>query len=89
MSQIAKYGCEVLGGAEISCIIVKGEPQFNSVEVATMLGCKRSHDALFDHAPLKFKNNLSLLLRVSKVCVSQTFDVSELNSACQTVQART
>ena len=57
MTQIVKYACEELSGVEISCIMIKGEPWFNGAEVATLLGYKKPRGAVYDHVPLKFKNN--------------------------------
>ena len=37
MSSIVKYACKALAGAEISCIMIKGEPWFKGVEVATII----------------------------------------------------
>jgi prophage antirepressor-like protein len=64
MSPIVKYACEELGGAEISCMMVKGEPWFCGAEVATVLGYKVPKKAVFDHVPLKFKSKFSFLLTV-------------------------
>ena len=38
MSSIVKYACEELGGAEIECIVVDGEPWFKFLPVAKVLG---------------------------------------------------
>ena len=38
MDSIVKFACEELGGAAIRCLIVKGDPWFCGVEVATVLG---------------------------------------------------
>ncbi len=72
MSQIEKYACEELGGAEISCIVIKGDPWFKGIEVATVLGYARPRDAVYDHVPLKFKNTYQYLLKASRVGVSPT-----------------
>ncbi len=61
MSQIFKYACEELGGAEISCFIIKGEPWFKGVEVATVLGYAKPRNAVYEHVPLKFKNTCQYL----------------------------
>ena len=81
MSQLAKCACEELGGAEISYIIVKGEPWFKGVEVAKVLGYKYASDAVKDHVPLKFKNKLSFLVRTFKLGKNPFWDVSDLNTA--------
>ena len=81
MSQLAKCVCEELGGAEISYIIVKGEPWFKGVEVAKVLGYKYASDAVKDHVPLKFKNKLSFLVRSSNLGKNPILDVSHLNTA--------
>ncbi len=59
MNQIVKYACGELGGAEISCLTVKGEPWFKGIEVAAVSGYARPRDAVYDHVPLKFKNKFS------------------------------
>ncbi len=41
MDSIVKYACEELGGAEISCLMVKGDPWFKGIDVATLLGYKK------------------------------------------------
>ena len=56
MNQIVKYACEALAGAEISCIMIKGEPWFKGIDVAVVLGYARPRDAVYEHVPLKFKN---------------------------------
>jgi prophage antirepressor-like protein len=81
MSQIVKYTCEELDNAEISCLIVNGEPWFNGAEVATLLGYKKPRGAVYDHIPLKYKNKLSFLVRACKVNETRTLELSELNAA--------
>ena len=81
MSQIVKYVCEALAGAEISCIVIKGEPWFKGRDVATVLGYKNIADAIYNNVPLKFKSKLSYLLKASKVRHGQISDVTDLNSA--------
>ena len=46
MSQIVKYACEALDNAEISCFIVKGDPWFKGIEVATVLGYAKPRNAV-------------------------------------------
>ena len=79
MSQIVKYSCDELGGAEISCVIVKGETFFRGHDVAKVLGYKYASDALKDHVPHQFKHKLSYLLRASKDKTPK-IDVSEYNA---------
>jgi prophage antirepressor-like protein len=81
MSQIAKYACDELGGAEISCIVVKGEPWFKGVDVASVLGYSRPSDAVYDHVPLKYKNKLRFLIAASRIGKSPIQDVNELNAS--------
>ena len=81
MSQIVKYACEELSGAEISCLMIKGEPWFNGAEIATLLGYKKPRGAVYDHVPLKFKHKLSFLLKCCTVLEKRTLELSELNSA--------
>ena len=81
MSQIVKHACEELDNAEISCLIVNGEPWFNGAEVATLLGYKKPRGAVYDHIPLKYKNKLSFLVRACKVTETRTLELSELNNA--------
>ena len=81
MSQIVKYMCEEIENAEISCIVVSGEPWFNGAEVASALGYKKPRGAVYDHVPLKNKNKLSFLVNCSKVLKTGTLDVSDLNAS--------
>ena len=81
MSQIVKYMCEEIENAEISCIVVSGEPWFNGAEVASALGYKKPRGAVYDHVPLKNKKKLSFLVNCSKVLKTGTLDVSDLNAS--------
>ena len=81
MSSIVKYVCEELGGAEISCLMVKGEPWFRGIDIAKVLGYKYASDAVKDHVPLKFKNKLSFLVRTSNLGKNPFWTVSDLNTA--------
>ncbi len=67
MSPIVKYACEELGGAEICCLMVKGDPWFKGIEVAKVLGHKNESDAIYRLVPPKFKSKLRFLL--SKLCL--------------------
>ena len=69
---VVQYVCEELENVEISCMVVNGDPWFKGIEVAKVLGYKCPRKALFDHAPLKFKNKLSFLLSQSKVTKTVT-----------------
>ena len=80
MCEIVKYACDELGGAEISCIVVKGEPWFKGIEVASVLGFKFVSDAVKDHVPLKFKNKLSYLLKASRIGKTPNLELSDLNT---------
>ena len=80
MSQIVKYVCEELDNVEMSCIVVNDEPWFKGIEVAALLGYKCPKKALFDHAPLKFKNKLTYLVSQSKVTKTVTLGANELNA---------
>ena len=62
MSQIVKYACEELAGAEISCFMFNGEPYFKGVEAAKISGHQNERNAVYKHAPLKFKNKLSFMI---------------------------
>ena len=81
MSQIVKYTCEELGGAEISCFMIKGEPWFKGVEVATVLGYARPRDAVYEHVPLKFKNTFQFLRCMVGVGKTPTLDANELKTS--------
>ncbi len=81
MSQISKYVCEELSGAEISCLMVKAEPWCRGIEIAKVLGYKYESDAVKDHVPLKFKNTLSFLVRTSNLGKNQFWTVGDLNTA--------
>ena len=81
MSQIAKYTCDELAGAEISCVVIKGDPWFKGIEVATVLGYAKPRKAVYDHVPLKFKNTFQYMLKASKVRPGQISDVTDLNSS--------
>ena len=61
MSQIVKYACEELGGAEVTCVTVDGEQWFKGSEVATVLGYKKPSSAICTHVSVKVK--LTDLLR--------------------------
>jgi prophage antirepressor-like protein len=74
MSPIEKYACEELGGAEISCLTIKGDPWFCGIEVASVLGYARPSDAISDHVPPNFKKKLCILLRSSKIGKSPNLD---------------
>ena len=79
MSQIVKYACEALDNAEISCFIVKGDPWFKGIEVATVLGYARPRDAVYDHIPLKFKNRFQYLRGMVGVGKTPTLDAEYNN----------
>ena len=81
MSQIVKYVCEELENAEISCVMVNGDPWFKGIDVATVLGYARPRDAVYDHVPLKFKNTFQYLLKTFRIGVSPTPYASELNTS--------
>ena len=81
MSSIVKYACKALAGAEISCFMIKGEPWFKGVEVATILGYARPRDAVYEHVPLKFKNTFQFLRGTSSVGKSPTLDPNELKTS--------
>ena len=55
MDSIVKFACEELGGAEISCLMVNGEPWFKGVEVAKALGYKKPSVAIHKHVTHKAK----------------------------------
>jgi prophage antirepressor-like protein len=80
MSPIVKYACEELGGAEISCLMVKGDPWFCGIEVASVLGYARPSEAISDHVPLKFKQKLCILLKSSKIANSAILDGTDVKT---------
>ena len=80
MSQIVKYACEELAGAEISCIMFKGEPWFKGIEVARILGHQNERSAVYKHVPLKFKNKLSFMLSMLSVSPGDTLSTSDLDA---------
>ena len=53
MSQIVKYACAELAGAEVTCVTVDGEQWFRGVEVAKVLGYKKPSGAVYDHVTSK------------------------------------
>ena len=75
MSQIIKYACEELSNAEISCLMVKGEPWFRGIDVATILGYAKPRKAVYDHVPLKH------VLKASGVPETGTLDPNELKTS--------
>ena len=81
MESIVKYACEELGGADISCVLVNGDPCLKGVEVAMLLGYEKPRDATYDHVPLKFKSKLSYLLRTVIVGETPTMTESELSGS--------
>ena len=62
MSSIVKYACDELSGAEISCVIVDGEPWFKAKDVATVLGYSNSRKATADHVDDDDKCMLHILI---------------------------
>ena len=46
MSQIVKYACEELAGAEVTCVTVDGEQWSRGIDVATVLGYKKPRGAV-------------------------------------------
>ena len=81
MSSIVKYACEELAGVEISCFIVKGEPWFKGIEVATVLGYARPRTAVYEQVPLKFKNTFQFLRAMVGVREIRTLDANELKTS--------
>ncbi len=55
VNQFVKYARKELENAETSCLVVKGGPWFQGIEVATLLGYKCPKRALFDHALLSLR----------------------------------
>ncbi len=53
MSQIVKYACAELAGAEVTCVTVDGEQWFKGIEVATVLGYKKPSSAIYKHVTSK------------------------------------
>jgi len=49
MNSIVKYNCNELGNAEISCVLVDGEPWFKAIDVAKILQYKDTDDAVRNH----------------------------------------
>jgi len=49
MSSIVKYACDELSGAEISCVIVDGEPWFKACSITKILKHTNTTKALKDH----------------------------------------
>ena len=76
MSQIVKYVCEELENAEISCVMVNGDPWFKGIDVYA-----RPRDAVYDHVPLKFKNTFQYLAKTSGVGETPTRDANELKTS--------
>ena len=81
MSQIVKYTCEELGDAEISCLVVSGEPWIKGVEVATLLGYERPRTAVRKHVPLKYKNTLGFLVRTLGVSAADMQSARDLQTS--------
>ena len=81
MSQIVKYVCEELANAEISCMVVNGDPGFKGVEIASLLGYKKPRNAVYVHVPLKFKNKLSFLLGTVSVPAAGTLSTMDLDAS--------
>jgi prophage antirepressor-like protein len=85
MDSIVKFACEEIGGAEISCMMVKGEPWFCGVEVATVLGYKKPRQTIWK-MDLKYKSKFGFLLSMVGVSPGETLsmidrDVSWINEA--------
>ncbi len=72
MTQIVKYMCEELDKAEISCVMVNGDPWFKGIDVATVLGYARPRDAVYDHVPLKLRFNIWSKRPASVKCRQET-----------------
>ena len=49
MNSIVKCNCNELGNAEISCVLVDGEPWFKAIDVATVLKYKDTDSAVRHH----------------------------------------
>ena len=80
MSQIVKYACEELAGAEISCFMFNGEPYFKGVEAAKILGHQNVSNAVYKYVPLKFKNKLSFMISKLRLPVLGRESMSDLDS---------
>jgi len=78
MNSIVKYCCNELAGAEISCMMIKGEPWFCGVEIARALGYSNPRSTMFK-MDLKYKSKFSFLLSMVGVSSRDTLDTNDLN----------
>ena len=80
MDSIVKYACEELDGAEISCLMVGGDPWFCGVEVARALGYKDPNNTVYK-MDAKYKCRFSFLLSRSGIAVQAMRDANDLKAS--------